>query len=59
MMTTETSTSGRTSVQVDYLWTSGDDSALSHLRKIDAGAYGEVHEVLQSSQKVLKRVSDA
>ena len=33
---------------MDYIWTRGENSAISHLRKIDAGAYGEVHEVLPS-----------
>jgi hypothetical protein len=46
-MTTETWTTGEASA-IDYIWTRGDNSAISHLRKIDAGAYGEVHEVLPS-----------
>ena len=28
-----------------FAWTIGNDSALSHVRLIDSGAAGEVHEV--------------
>jgi hypothetical protein len=30
---------------MDYTWTTGNDSAISHIRVIDSGAGGEVHEV--------------
>jgi len=30
---------------LDYRWTVGNDKGLSHLRIIDSGASGEVHEV--------------
>jgi len=29
----------------DYSWTRGDNAAISHVRIIDSGASGEVHEV--------------
>jgi hypothetical protein len=29
----------------DYSWTGGDNVEILHLRKIDSGAFGEVHEV--------------
>jgi len=45
-MTTEASASVQTSARFNYLWTTGDDPAISHLHKIDAGTYGEVHKVL-------------
>jgi hypothetical protein len=30
---------------IDYTWTAGDDPIISHVRIIDSGAGGEVHEV--------------
>ena len=30
---------------IDYTWTAGDESTISHVRVIDSGAGGEVHEV--------------
>jgi hypothetical protein len=50
-MSTEASTTGETSADA-FVWRGGD-SAISHLRKIDGGASGEVHEVLPSLLKVL------
>jgi hypothetical protein len=47
-MTTQESAGQQASI-MDFAWTTGHDTAISHLRKIAAGAYGEVHEVLLSS----------
>ena len=30
---------------IDYTWTAGEESTISHVRVIDSGAGGEVHEV--------------
>jgi hypothetical protein len=46
-MTTEGSASRQASPS-DFAWTTGDDATISHVRKIAAGAYGEVHEVFRS-----------
>lgn len=32
--------------EYDYAWTSGNDAGISHVRMIDKGAGGEVHEVV-------------
>jgi len=40
-----TSTEGLPSVQIDFSWIIGEDNRLSHIRLIDRGAAGEVHEV--------------
>jgi len=32
----------------DYTWTTGNNSAISHVRLIDSGAAGEVHEDIQN-----------
>lgn len=37
----------------DYTWTTGNDAALSHIRIIDRGASGEVHEVALRSKETV------
>ena len=37
----------------DYTWTTGNNAALSHIRTIDRGASGEVHEVALRSKEIL------
>jgi hypothetical protein len=43
----ETKESRRTTgeIQEDYSWTAGNDPGVIHVRLIDCGATGEVHEV--------------
>jgi len=36
------------SLMNDYGWTTGNDPNLVHVRKIDSGAYGDVHQVCPS-----------
>src|SRR5579859_1064751 len=42
----------------DYRWTTGGDSSLMHVRKIDAGASGEVHEVISLSTNLTIQIRD-
>jgi hypothetical protein len=36
----------------DFRWVTGNDSAIVHVRFIDAGAFGEVHEVSAGDTKL-------
>jgi serine/threonine protein kinase len=57
-MTTEASASVQTSARFNYLWTTGDDPAISHVHKIDEGTYGEVHKVFSLYTNCFKYVID-
>ena len=49
---TETNESRRSTGEIqedDYSWTAGNDPGVVHIRLIDCGATGEVHEVSRSS----------